>query len=54
MGTGIDTLVDGQDVGYQKGPIDLGGSFSVVKSLKVLADSVQARHILIPFAGATV
>ena len=55
VGTGIDTLVDGQDVGYQKGPIDLGGSFSVVKLVdkKVLADSVQARHILIPFAGAT-
>ena len=55
VGTGIDTLVDGQDVGYQKGPIDLGGSFSVVKIVdkKVLADSVQARHILIPFAGAT-
>ncbi|MGB1111634.1 MAG: peptidylprolyl isomerase [Schleiferiaceae bacterium] len=55
VGTGIDTLVDGQDVGYQKGPIDLGGSFSVVKLVdkKILADSVQARHILIPFAGAT-
>ena len=55
VGTGIDTLVEGQDVGYQKGPIDLGGSFSVVKLVdkKTLADSVQARHILIPFAGAT-
>ena len=55
VGTGIDTLIDGQDIGYQKGPIDLGGSFSVVKLVdkKVLADSVKARHILIPFAGAT-
>ena len=55
VGTGLDTLVAGQDVGYQKGPLDLGNAFSVVKLVdkKVLADSVQARHILIPFAGAT-
>ena len=55
IGTGLDTLVDGQDVGYQKGPIDFGDAFAVVKLVdkKILADSVQARHILIPFAGAT-
>ncbi len=55
VGTGLDTLVDGQSVGYQKGPIDLGGSFAVVKLVdrKVVPDSVKARHILIPFAGAT-
>lgn len=55
VGTGLDTLVAGQDVGYQKGPLDLGNAFSVVKLVdkKTLADSVQARHILIPFAGAT-
>jgi peptidyl-prolyl cis-trans isomerase D len=55
VGTGLDTLVDGQSVGYQKGPIDLGGAFAVVKLVdrKIVPDSVQARHILIPFAGAT-
>lgn len=55
VGTGIDTLVDGQDIGYQKGPINFGDAFSVVKLVdkKMLADSVQARHILIPYAGAT-
>ena len=55
VGTGIDTLVDGQDIGYQKGPINFGDAFSVVKLVdkKILADSVQARHILIPYAGAT-
>ena len=55
VGTGLDTLVDGQDVGYQKGPIDFGDAFAVVKLVdkKMLADSAQARHILIPFAGAT-
>ena len=31
IGTGLDTLVDGQDVGYQKGPIDFGDAFAVVK-----------------------
>ena len=48
-------LVDGQDVGYQKGPLDFGDAFAIVKLVdkKILADSVQARHILIPFAGAT-
>ena len=30
IGTGLDTLVDGQDVGYQKGPIDFGDAFAVV------------------------
>ena len=55
VGTGLDTLVDGQSVGYQKGPIDLGGAFAVVKLVdrKIVPDSAQARHILIPFAGAT-
>jgi len=55
VGTGLDTLVDGQSVGFQKGPIDLGGAFAVVKLVdrKIVPDSVQARHILIPFAGAT-
>ena len=55
VGTGLDTLVDGQSVGFQKGPIDLGGAFAVVKLVdrKTVADSVKARHILIPFAGAT-
>ena len=55
VGTGLDTLVDGQSVGYQKGPIDLGGAFAVVKLVdrKIVPDSVKARHILIPFAGAT-
>lgn len=55
VGTGLDTLVSGQDVGYQKGPLDLGGAFSIVKLVdkKTIADSVQAKHILIPFAGAT-
>ena len=55
VGTGLDTLVDGQSVGFQKGPIDLGGAFAVVKLVdrKTVPDSVKARHILIPFAGAT-
>ena len=55
VGTGLDTLVDGQSVGFQKGPIDLGGAFAVVKLVdrKIVPDSVKARHILIPFAGAT-
>lgn len=55
VGSGLDTLVAGQDIGYQKGPIDLGTAFSVMKIVdrKMLADSVKARHILIPFAGAT-
>ena len=55
VGTGLDTLVDGQSVGFQKGPIDLGGAFAVVKLVdrKTVTDSVKARHILIPFAGAT-
>ncbi|NCF54474.1 MAG: hypothetical protein GWP31_07415 [Bacteroidetes bacterium] len=55
VGTGIDTLVDGQSVGFQKGPIDLGGAFAVVKLVdrKTVPDSAKARHILIPFAGAT-
>lgn len=54
-GSGLDTIVDGQDVGYQKGPLDFGDAFAIVKLVdkKILADSVQARHILIPFAGAT-
>ena len=55
VGTGLDTLVDGQSVGFQKGPIDLGGAFAVVKLVdrKTVPDSAKARHILIPFAGAT-
>lgn len=55
IGTGIDTLVDGQEVGYIKGPIERQNSFTVIKiaGKKTLADSVEARHILIPFAGAT-
>jgi parvulin-like peptidyl-prolyl isomerase len=55
VGTGLDTLVSGQSVGYQKGPIDLGSAYSILKLVdkKVLPDSVEARHILIPFAGAT-
>ena len=55
VGTGLDTLVEGQSVGFQKGPIDLGGAFAVVKLVdrKTVPDSVKARHILIPFAGAT-
>ena len=55
VGTGLDTLVDGQSVGFQKGPIDLGGAFAVVKLVdrKIVPDSVNARHILIPFAVAT-
>ena len=55
VGTGLDTLVDGQSVGCQKGPIDSGGAFAVVKLVdrKTVPDSVKARHILIPFAGAT-
>jgi len=55
VGTGLDTLVDGQSVGFQKGPIDLGGAFAVVKLVdrKTVPDSVKARHILIPFTGAT-
>ena len=55
VGTGLDTLISGQDVGYQKGPIDLGSAYSVLKLVdkKVIPDSVEARHILIPFAGAT-
>jgi len=55
VGTGLDTLVDGESVGFQKGPIDLGGAFAVVKLVdrKTVPDSVKARHILIPFAGAT-
>ena len=55
VGTGLDTLVDGQSVGFQKGPIDLGGAFAAVKLVdrKTVPDSVKARHILIPFAGAT-
>ena len=53
-GTGLDTLVEGQETGYIRGPIELGNSFAVVKitGMKQLADSVQARHILIPYAGA--
>ncbi len=55
VGTGLDTLIDGQSVGFQKGPIDLGGAFAVVKLVdrKTVPDSAKARHILIPFAGAT-
>ena len=55
VGTGLDTLVDGQSVGFQKGPIDLGGAFAVVKLVdrQTVPDSVKARHILRPFAGAT-
>ncbi|MEY2969841.1 MAG: hypothetical protein RLZZ599_214, partial [Bacteroidota bacterium] len=54
VGTGLDTLVNGQDAGYMKGPLDLGYGYSIVKVVdkKYLADSVNARHILIPFAGA--
>jgi len=55
VGTGLDTLISGQDIGYQKGPIDLSSAYSVLKLVdkKVIPDSVEARHILIPFAGAT-
>jgi len=55
VGTGLDTLIAGQSVGYQKGPIDLGSAYSILKLVdkKMIADSVEARHILIPFAGAT-
>ena len=54
-GSGLDTIISGQDVGYQKGPIDLGSAFSLIKLVdkKIIPDSVEARHILIPFAGAT-
>jgi parvulin-like peptidyl-prolyl isomerase len=54
VGSGIDTLVEGQDPGYIKGPLDLGGAFAVVKLVdtKQIPDSVEARHILVPYAGA--
>ena len=54
VGTGLDTLVDGQTPGYIKGPLDLGNAFAAVKLIdtKQIPDSVEARHILISYAGA--
>ncbi len=51
---GLDTLVFGQDIGYQMGPIDLDTAFTILKLVdkKSLPESVEARHILIPYVGA--
>jgi peptidyl-prolyl cis-trans isomerase D len=51
---GLDTLALNQEIGYQMGPIDLDSAFTIIKLVdkKSLPESVEARHILIPYVGA--
>ena len=54
-GTGLDTIVEGNEEGFIYGPIDAGNVMNVVKiaGIKQLPDSTKARHILIAYQGAT-
>jgi peptidyl-prolyl cis-trans isomerase D len=49
----IDSLVFNASIGTVFGPINNGNSYSLIKLIdsKILPDSVQARHILIPITG---
>ncbi len=50
----LSSAVDGKDVGFVSSPLQTGSGFQMIKIMdrRDLPDSVQARHILISFAGA--